>query len=132
MTANACVEKKKSADVELSQNRSVFLPAMDIVEKEDSILVRCELPGVEEKDLEVTLENNVLSITGAQVSGDWEGFEKLHGEYEVGVYHRAVTFTQDVDADKIDARVKDGVLSIVLPKRKEVPAGKKTIRIEAG
>ena len=126
----ACVEKKKSNAVELPQDQAVFRPWMDIVEKESVFLVRCEVPGVDEKDLEVTLEDNVLSVTGTQVSGDLEGFQKLHGEYEVGVFHRAVTFTQDVDAEAVDARVKDGVLSLTIPKKKEEPAGKKTIKIE--
>ena len=126
------IQKKKSEDVELSHDKTVYLPEMDIFEKGDSILVSCDLPGVDEKDLDVTLEDNVLSITGTQSSCTLEGYEWLRNEYETGVYHRAVTFTQDVDTHKIEAKVKNDVLSVIIPKKKEAKFGKKSIKIKAG
>ena len=98
------------------------------VEQEDSILVRCDMPGVDDKKLNITLEDNELSITGEQTADARDGYEQLLGEYDSGVYHRTFTVTQDIDHQKIKAKVKDGVLELHLPKAEA--AKPKKIKVE--
>jgi len=99
--------------------RPVFLPAADIYESSAGVLIRCDMPGVAENDLEVTIENKVLTVTGTQMGQGKEGCETLVSEYQTGVYQRAFGLSRDLDDSAVRARLKDGVLEIELPKAKE-------------
>jgi len=123
------VEKREPGNVELAQDRPTFVPFTDIYEREDAVLVRCDMPGVEEKDLDITLDNHVLTISGTQRPHTREGFESIWAEYETGVFNRSFRISQDIDRDGIKARIKHGVLDIELPKSKQ--AQPKKINVEA-
>jgi HSP20 family protein len=122
--------KKEGAAVEQAENRPVYTPATDIYEKEDAILVRCDMPGVDEKALELALEDNVLSIKGTQVVEAPEGHEALLAEYVPGVYERSFTISREVDETGIKARLKDGVLDIELPKSEAAQPRKIEVKVE--
>ena len=96
-------------------------PAMDVVENEDGFLVSVDLPGVEKKDLEISVADNVLTVKGEKKaeneSKDGRVYRKESWE---GSFQRTLSLPAGVNADKIDAKMRDGVLQISLPKREEV------------
>jgi len=110
-------------------NRPVFVPAADVYESPKGVVIRCDMPGVAEEDLEVTLENKVLTITGTQMGQGRKDFEVLASEYETGVYQRSFALGRDLDDSAVKARLRDGVLEIELPKAKE--AQPRRIAVEA-
>ena len=128
----AAVEKRPEAQgVEMAQDRPVFVPATDIFEREDAVMVVCDVPGVDEKDVDVSLENDVLTITATQeVQEPDSKLELLHRGYRTGIWRRSFTLTADVDATKIRAQIANGVLSVVLPKAEA--AKPRRIQVEAG
>jgi HSP20 family protein len=99
--------------------RPVSMPAADIYETPAGVLIRCDMPGVADEDMEITLLNRVLTVRGSQMSQGWDGSETLSGEYITGVYERSFGLSRDLDESSVKARLKDGVLDIELPKAKE-------------
>jgi HSP20 family molecular chaperone IbpA len=112
-----------------------FLPALDVSDEEKEILVTAELPGLEEKDFEVTLEDDMLTIAGEKRSdrsekeegGTWT--ERCYGSFE-----RRIPLPYEVDLDTAHAVFKKGVLKLRLPKREPTPprAKARVIPVEAG
>ncbi len=111
---------KKEANVpqgaERTKPRRVFKPDVDIVERKDDTVLTTDMPGVDEHSLDITLENNIITIKGAVDPKILEGYRLAYGEYEVGDYERAFTLSDEVDKDRIQASIKNGVLKLVLPK----------------
>lgn len=123
-------QEKEQAQVERTRSATVYTPDVDILEKEDSIIVFADMPGVDEKSVDITLEKDVLSIYVRVEPEVPEKHQLLHAEYGVGDYQRSFTISNEIDRDKIEARVKNGVLRLVLPK---APAAKtRKIAIQAG
>ena len=109
----------------------VWVPAMDVAERGDAYLVHVELPGVSPEQVEVSFEQNVLTIRGTKptsfdVGSDGElrvfAAERVHGSFE-----RAVRLPEFVDADRISARFDKGVLSVSIPKAETAKPRKITI-----
>jgi HSP20 family protein len=109
---------------------TAWSPAVDILENENELKVIAEVPGMELKDIEVTFENNILTIKGER-RFEHETKEKDYHrvEREYGTFNRSFSVPPVVDADRIRADYKDGMLNIILPK-KEV-AKPKGIRVNA-
>lgn len=126
----ALEQKVNAGKPEHTRDLPVFVPDTDIYETDDAVVVVVDMPGVDEKHVEVDLENRVLTITGYQTPETFEGLEPVAAEYRVGNYRRSFTLSEDVDTEGITARVKDGVLRIRLPKAKELQPRK--IQVEAG
>ncbi len=121
MTKNALQEvKKKEVEVvegaERSRSVKAYVPRVDIYETDDAVHVIADMPGVDEKSVDVTLEKNVLSIYGEVNLGKPDNYSLAYAEYEMGDYERKFTLSDEIDRDKIEASVKDGVLRLVLPK----------------
>ena len=94
-----------------------FLPPVDIFEDEHNITLQAEIPGVKEQDLNVTLENNVLTITGERKFRDEEQKDNFHRiERRYGKFTRSFTLPTSVDSQTVNATFENGVLSITLPK----------------
>lgn len=94
-----------------------FTPRVDVVESERDFQVSAELPGMDEKDVEVTLAHNTLTIKGhKQAEKEERGKNYTHVERSYGSFHRSIPLPCEVDADKVSAVFKKGVLSITLPK----------------
>lgn len=119
MNTNETVTSSSPASAGQASQRPVFVPAADIYESKTGVLIRCDMPGVAEQDLEITLENRVLTVTGNQMGQGKEGCETLAGEYLTGTYQRSFAMSRDLDDSAVRARMKDGVLEIQLPKAKE-------------
>ncbi|MBN2143444.1 MAG: Hsp20/alpha crystallin family protein [Candidatus Aureabacteria bacterium] len=123
-------EKKSSGPAELTYDKPQFIPATDIYEKGDSIYIVCDMPGVDEKNIDISLENDVLTLTGHQDSETHEGYEMLHRGYVSGIYQRSFTVTDGIDREKIKAKMTNGVLKIELPKAEKVKPKKIQITVE--
>jgi HSP20 family protein len=109
--------------------RGTWTPAVDIYETEDSFVVRADLPGVSKDDIQVEIKDNTLTLKGEKkfeekVSRD----NYIRVERAYGTFVRSFTLPQNVDADKIKAKYKEGVLELTIPKKEE--AKLKQIRVE--
>ena len=113
---------------EPTRNRKVFSPLTDIVERADEILVVADMPGVDEKCVDITLEKNVLTIYAYPPEETVENFSQVFGEYGVGDFERKFVVSQEVDREKIAAKVKNGVLTVHLPKAGPAKARKIEVR----
>ena len=96
-----------------------YVPYADIYETDEALSVVMEMPGVERKDIDVALENNVLRIDGRIDFTKYEGMEPVYTEYNVGHYARSFEISNKIDQSKISAQMKDGVVTIVLPKSEQ-------------
>jgi HSP20 family protein len=101
---------------ERTRDRPVYEPRVDIVETDDALEILADMPGVTRDGVEVTLEQRVLRIRGRTDLRLPEGVAPLHLEYQPGDYERAFTLSEAVDPAGIEARVRDGVLHLRLPK----------------
>src|SRR5215472_1501045 len=104
--------------------RPVFLPPADIYETRDSIVVLAEMPGVAPDGVDITLERRVLTIRGRSTTGDHAGYQRVYNEYADGDYERVFTLSENIDRDRIEATLKEGVLHLVLPKAEAARARK--------
>jgi HSP20 family protein len=111
-------EKQEVAETgaERTRSRLAFVPRADIYETNGAIVLMTDMPGVDETALDITLENDVLSIIGYVDTAYPEGYGLSYGEYRVGDYQRSFTLSNKIDRNKIEATVKDGVLRLYLPK----------------
>jgi len=115
---------------ERTRDRLAFVPRADIYETDEAIVVVTDMPGVDENSVDITLEDNVLTISGYVEPMRPEGHTLSYAEYEVGDYLRAFTLSNQIERDGIEATIKDGVLRLHLPKVTE--ARKRKIAIKAG
>jgi len=130
---NKEIQKKSVAnpvETERIRNRKVYAPKVDIYETKDATVVIADMPGVDEKSVDVTLEKNILSITGTVNPDVYPTHSMAHAEYDVGDYQRAFTISDEVEREKIEASVKQGILRLILPKAEPVKAKKITIKGE--
>jgi HSP20 family molecular chaperone IbpA len=102
--------------IERTRPGRVYVPRVDIYETAEEVIILADVPGVDAESLDITLEKNVLTINGHVTPELIEGHELAHAEYGVGDYHRAFTISEDVNRDKIEASVNNGVLRLALPK----------------
>jgi HSP20 family protein len=94
-----------------------YWPAVDISEREDDLLVRAELPGMTADDIDIEVEGHSLMIRGEKKDETEESGERYHYvERRSGSFQRMIQLPNEVDAEKIDASYKDGVLTVTLPK----------------
>jgi HSP20 family protein len=103
-------------------------PTVDLYEKDDNFVIKAELPGVNKKDITIDLKDRVLTLSGER-SYDNEVKEENYyrRERSYGKFHRAFTLPADVEADKIKAEFKDGVLKVEVPKPEDRKPKKVTI-----
>lgn len=108
---------------------ATWLPALDFSETEDSYVIRLEVPGIPKENLDVMLENNLLTVSGRRESTSEEKADEfIWREREVGRFSRTVRLPTAVVEDKIDALVQDGVLKVVVPKAEKAVKSKIMIK----
>jgi HSP20 family protein len=112
------VQKKREQETreEATIPARVFVPSADIYETQDALTVILEMPGVEKSNVDVRVEDGVLSVLGKLDLSKYQGLQPLYIEYNVGHYSRSFQLSSKVDQSKIAAELKDGVLSLTLPK----------------
>lgn len=93
-------------------------PVIDLIEQNDGYLMLVEMPGVDAEHVEVSVEQNVLSIKGTAELTVPEGYVPVAGEVRTRVYERSFQFSNEIDRDGIDAEMKNGILRLQLPKSK--------------
>ena len=108
----------------IPENEPVYVPRVDIRESAESFVVVADMPGVDEKSVEATVQNRVLTIEGWTKIEKPQGHEELGREFGAGRFRRDFTLPDAVDPDRIQARVKNGVLTVSIPKKDEVKARK--------
>ncbi|MGE4295937.1 MAG: Hsp20/alpha crystallin family protein [Campylobacterales bacterium] len=110
-------------------NISAFAPAVNTREEENAYVIEADLPGVDKDAIKIDLHGNTLTLSGERKEEKEEDKEGYHlKESFFGKFQRSFTLPEDVDADKIDAKNKNGVLTITLPKAP--PKDKKQIAIK--
>ncbi len=103
-----------------SQILSGWTPALDVYEDKDNVYVRVELPGMKKEDIELSLHNGSLSVSGERKSDDaFKNAEVYREERFFGRFQRTVTLPTPVQSDKVKAQYKDGILTVSLPKAEE-------------
>jgi HSP20 family protein len=123
------VQKKREQDgkEEGTIPARTFLPTADIYEDRDTLMVLLEMPGVEKSNVNVHVEDGVLFVEGRLDLAKYRGLQPLYTEYNIGNYARSFRLSSAIDQDKIGAELKDGVLSLTLPKAEK--AKPRTIQI---
>ena len=107
-----------AADAPSTRN---WIPAVDILEKEGDLVLRAELPGLEEKDIDLKLEGNILTLRGERKLENRDKKDNYHRvEAYYGSFSRSFTLPDSADRDKISAEYKNGILTIRVPQRPEV------------
>ncbi|MBF0539139.1 MAG: Hsp20/alpha crystallin family protein [Nitrospirae bacterium] len=124
-------EAETTEGVERTRARKVYNPLVDIIERGNDILVIADVPGVDEKSVDITLEKNVLTITGYVEPEVEDKLRLAYAEYGIGDYQRSFTLSDEVDRDGIEATVKDGVLKVVLPKAAAIKTRKIEVKVAA-
>jgi len=111
-----------------SSERS-WMPAVDVKETGDKLVFLVELPGMKKEDVEITLENNVLTISGERkFEKEIKGEEYHRLERSFGSFSRSFTLPSGIHSDKVEANFQDGVLEIALPKPEHAKPRKIAIR----
>ena len=106
------------------ENEPVYVPRVDVRETAEAFVVVADLPGADEKSVEATVQKRVLTIEGWTQLEKPQGGEELGREFGAGRFRRDFTLPDAVDPERIQARVKNGVLTVTIPKKEEVRARK--------
>jgi len=115
---------------EKEEDRRAYSPAVDIYDTGDAVVLVADLPGVREDDLQVNLEQNVLTISGRWSDvGEPEGEFWLR-EFEPADFYRSFTLTDEADQDNINAEFSAGVLTLTVPRRSARPGKRIDIAVE--
>lgn len=111
---------QQNGDISSSMATSDWAPAVDIKETKDAFIIEADVPGVDPKDIEVHMEDGVLSIRGekeTEKKEEGEGYKRV--ERSRGSFYRRFSLPDTADADKINAKSKHGVLEITIPKQEK-------------
>jgi HSP20 family protein len=126
---NSLFRDMNDADSQLTT--AAFVPAVDIYEDDKKVMLKLEVPGVDEKDLDVSVENNTLTVKGERKFESEEKEENFHRiERRYGSFYRAFTLPNTVDTENVAASYNAGVLKLELKKKAE--AQPKQIQINVG
>jgi HSP20 family protein len=126
---NQAMDKKERNDVPRQEEQEATLtPSVDIVETDDELLLYVDLPGVQPDDVDVRFENGELTLRGRRTPRTM-GRPWLW-EYEAGGFHRVFRLAEDIAADKIGAELKNGVMTVHLPKVEAAKARRITVKAE--
>jgi len=115
------------------ESTGIFVP-MDIYEQDDQIMIRCSVPGVKPEDLDLTIDQGMLTITG-ETKNDYErkeGNRVFHREHTFGRFTRSVRLPEDVDENKVDANFENGILTLSIARTQQPEAKPKQIAIKQG
>ena len=103
-------------------------PRVDLFESDDAWLLRAAMPGVDEHNVDVSLEKDVMTIKGKSTLEEPDGFQRQYGEFGIYEYERSFRLPDDIDRDGIDASITHGMLMVRIPKAKEALPQKITVK----
>ena len=119
-----------SSTMRQAQLFSGWTPALDLYQTNDDIVALIELPGMRKEDIEISLHDGMLTISGERKDETPEGEKTARTERFVGKFRRSISLPTRVDANKVNATYKDGLLTVTLPKAEEVKP--KQIQVNVG
>jgi len=123
------VDSCKLADTE---NQLDWRPSVDVMEQKDSFLIATELPGMREKDFQVKVEENLLTLSGEKIKENKEEDDQFSRRERIyGRFERSFRLPENVNTDKISASFIQGVLTVEIPKKAESKPKSKTISVKA-
>jgi len=108
-----------AADREAAGEASALLPPVDIVEDENGITLKADLPGVSKENLSIRVDGDTLTIEGGVSLGESQRLEAVYAEVGVARYRRSFVLGRDLDTEGIDAAIRQGVLTLRVPKREQ-------------
>ena len=111
--------QKQELQEENTRPGAVFRPDIDILENPDQYVVYADLPGVDDKSVDVRLDRGTLTLDARLATLPEAGWSPIHTEYRVGAYHREFRISDDIDGSGVTAKMHNGVLELVLPKSAE-------------
>ncbi len=123
-------EARGPTEMERTRERTVFVPRADIYERSDALVLVADMPGVDDKSVEINIERRILTITGRVAPESVDQHQLAYAEYDTGDFERSFSLTEEVDVDKVEATVKNGVLRLILPKSEAAKPRK--IAVKAG
>jgi HSP20 family molecular chaperone IbpA len=107
-----------------------YVPDVNIYEFDESLKLWADMPGVKEKDVDVTLKDGMLTLVGKVSTDLYSGLRPLYTEYNIGNYYREFILNEDIDESKIRATMRNGVLELTIPKKEH--AKPRRIEVQAG
>lgn len=114
------LQVQQKREVEKKQETTIpsraFLPVTDIFETDQALTVVLEMPGVGKDNVDISVENDILTIEGRINYSKYEGLEPVYTEYNIGHYVRSFQLSSKIEQSEISAGLKDGVMTLVLPK----------------
>ena len=117
----------KTAEGEATRERPVLVPPVDIYERGDALVIEADMPGVGPQDVDVTLDNGTLTLKG-RVATPAPSANVLYAEYAPSDFERSFSVSEEIDHEGIQASVRNGVLTVILPKAKERQPRKITVQ----
>jgi HSP20 family protein len=124
--ANQELQVQHKREVEKKQESTIperrFVPLTDIFETDQALTVVMEMPGVDKGSVDVSVENDVLTINGRLDFSKYEALQPIYTEYNIGNYSRSFELSSKIEQDGIKAELKDGVMTLVLPKAEKAKA----------
>ena len=128
MAADHELQVQRKREVESKEESTMparlFLPQADIFETSEALTLVLEMPGVDKGSVEVKVEDDVLNIEGRVDFSKYDGLQPLYTEYNVGHYARSFRLSSKIEQEGISAELKDGVMTLVLPKSEKAKARK--------
>jgi len=123
------VQHKREVDKKQESTAPVriFVPATDIFETGAALTIVMEMPGAGKDDLDVSVEDGVLSVEGRVEFDKYAGLQPVYTEYNIGHYRRSFSLANTIDQSKISAEMQDGVLTKVLPKAEQAKPRRITV-----
>jgi HSP20 family protein len=114
------LQVQQKREIENKQESTIparaFQPVTDIFETDQALTVMLEMPGVSKENVEINVENDILTISGQIDFSKYEGLQPLYTEYNIGNYSRSFQLSSKVEQDNIRAELRDGVITLALPK----------------
>jgi HSP20 family protein len=117
---------RENRDADRAQNEQFAAPAASVVEASDGYILEVEMPGVNKEGLEISIENNELTVLGRRSLPAVEG-TLIHRESRHENYRRTFKLDPSIDADKISAKIDQGVVTLTLPKAEHIKPRKITV-----
>jgi HSP20 family molecular chaperone IbpA len=124
------VSQESKTAVQKERHERPMRPPVDIFEDSTGITVQADMPGVSRDRLEVHIDNDTLSIEGRADIAMPEGMEALYADVRSTHYQRSFSLSRELDGDKVDATLKDGVLILRIPKREQYQPRRIEVRVE--
>jgi HSP20 family protein len=97
----------------------LFMPTADIFEDANALTVVLEMPGVDKSNVDINVQAGVLHVDGRLDFSKYEGMQPVYTEYNIGHYRRSFTLSNKIDQSRIGAEMRDGVLTVTLPKAEQ-------------